>query len=167
MTERDHVDEEHLTVTGRHRHSQPPGVSVTDDVIIVVTQAFGPKGDNVVGVSDVEFDGNPAVTLKVRWADGEELVHLSPIHGDKRKQGGESIPVGTELEVLCPVSGEPLPELGAVEDGSEAIYYLLYLTPKLERGRSVAISNVWGHYHSRIVDEDELISYWTANHPDL
>ncbi len=162
-----YIDEEHLTVTGRHRHSQPPGVAITDDVIIVLTQAFGPKGDNLVGYSDVEFDGHPAVTLKVRFEGGEELVHLSPIHGDKRKQGGENIADGTKLEIVCPVSGEILPELGEVEDGSGATYHALFLTPKLESAQSVAISNVWGHYHSRIVDEDELISYWTTNNPDV
>lgn len=166
-----YIDQEQLTVTGRHRHSQPPGVAITDDVIIVLTQAFGPKGDNLVGFSDVEFDGHPAVTLKVRYRDSEggdteELVHLSPIHGDKRKRGGESIADGTKLEIVCPVSGEILPTIGEVEDGSGATYHALFLTPKLQAAQSVAISNVWGHYHSRIVDEDELISYWTANNPD-
>ncbi len=161
-----YIDEEHLHVTGRHRHSQPPGVDITDDVIIVLTQAFGPKGDNLVGFSDVEFDGHPAVTLKVRWDGKEDLVHLSPIHGDRRKRGGDAIPDGAKLEIVCPVSGELLPELGEVEDGSGAVYHALFLTPKLEAGQSVAISNQWGHYHSRIVDEDELISYWTANNPD-
>ena len=168
MAERDHIDEEHLTVTGRHRHSQPPGVAVTDDVIIIVTQAFGPKGDNLVGISDVTFDGHPAVTLKLRTADGREgLVHLSPIHGDKRKVGFTDIEVGSRVELICPVSGEPLPKAGEIEDGSGASYHLLFLTPKLHQGVSVAISDTWGHYHSRIVDDDELISYWTANHPDL
>ncbi len=168
MSERDHVDEEHLTVTGRHRHSQPPGVAVMDDdVVIVVTQAFGPKGDNVVGISDVTFDGHPAVTLKIKHEGREGLVHLSPIHGDKRKAGFTDIPVGARLELFCPVSGERLPELGEVEDGSGARYFLLFLTPRLQGGASVAISDTWGHYHSRIVDDDELISYWAANHPDL
>ena len=27
---RKHIDEENLTVTGAHRHSQPPGISVDD-----------------------------------------------------------------------------------------------------------------------------------------
>ena len=164
---REHIDEEHLTVTGRHRHSQPPGVAVEDDVVIVITQAFGPKGDNLVGISDVSFDDHPAVTLKIRTGDREGLVHLSPIHGDRRKLGFTDIEVGAKCEVFCPVSGEPLPKLGEVEDGSGAEYYVLFLTSKLEASRSVAISDTWGHYHSRIVDEDELISYWTANHPDL
>ena len=164
---RKHVDEEHLEITGRHRHSQPPGVAVTDDVIIVVTQAFGPKGDNLVGISDVAFDGNPAVTLELEVNGRRGPIHLSPIHGDKRKEGFVDIPLGTKCRIFCPVSGEELPKLGAIEDGSGAEYYVLYLTPKLESGASVAISDVWGHFHSRIVDDDELISYWTANHPDV
>ena len=61
----------------------------------------------------------------------------------------------------------PVAEVAPIEDGSGATYYAIYLTPKLEKGAMVAISDTWGHYHSRIVDEDELISYWTANHPDL
>ncbi|MFK7990461.1 MAG: hypothetical protein AB8I08_30855 [Sandaracinaceae bacterium] len=164
---RKHVDEENLEITGRHRHSQPPGVAVEDNVIIVVTQAFGPKGDNLVGVSDVTYDEHPAVTLDIELPGGEKgPVHLSPIHGDKRKQAFTDIPAGTKLKVFCPVSGEELPKLGEVEDGSGADYYLLYLTPKLEQRASVALSDTWGHYHSRIVDEDELISYWTASNPE-
>ncbi|MGE0784594.1 MAG: hypothetical protein AB7S26_02825 [Sandaracinaceae bacterium] len=164
---RPYIDEEHLHVTGRHRHSQPPGVDITDDVIIVITQAFGPKGDNLVGISDVEFDGHPAVTLKIKAGDREGLVHLSPIHGDRRKAGFTDIEPGTHLQLICPVSGEELPELGPVEDGSGATYHALFLTPRLDKGASVAISDQWGHYHSRIVDEDELISYWTSHNPDL
>jgi hypothetical protein len=164
---RKHIDEENLTVTGAHRNSQPPGIMVEDDVVIVVTQAFCPKGHNLVGAYDVKFDENPAVTLKVRAKSGEGLVHLSPVHGDKRKAGFTDIEVGSKCELLCPVCDAPLPKVGAVEDGTDAEYYALFLTPKLEQGALVAISDVWGHYHSRVVGDDELISYWAANHPDL
>lgn len=164
---RKHIDEENLTVTGAHRRSQPPGITVEDDVVIVVTQAFCPKGHNVVGVSDVTFDESPAVTLKLR-ADGREgLVHLSPVHGDKRKIGFTDIPIGAKCQIACPVCDTPLDKVGEVDDGSSAEYYALYLTPKLAGGALVAVSDVWGHYHSRVVDDTELISYWAANHPDL
>ena len=163
---RKHVDEEHLTVTGAHRHSQPPGITVEDDVVIVVTQAFCPSGNNLVGASDVLFDEHPAVTLEVR-ADGREgLVHLSPIHGDKRKSGFTDIPAGTKCELSCPACHAPLAKVGEVEDGSGADYYALYLTPRLADGALVAVSDVWGHFHSRIVDDNELISYWAAIHAD-
>jgi hypothetical protein len=28
----------------------------------------------------------------------------------------------------------------------------------------VMVSDVWGHYHSRIIDDMELISAWAASH---
>lgn len=159
---RDHIDEQHLHITGAHRHSRPPGVNIQEDVMIVLTQAFGPKGDNLVGLSDVTFDGHPAVTLKLR-ADGREgLVHVSPIHGDARKAGFVDIPMGTECELLCPVSGEALPKVGDAADGFDTAYYGLYLSPAMESAHVAAISNVWGHYRSRLIGDDELISIWNA-----
>ncbi len=110
------------------------------------------------------FAGNPAGTQKIR-ADGKEgLIHLSPIHGDSRKAGMVDIPMGTRCELLCPVSGQPLDVIGEVEDGSGARYYAIYLTPQLSHGSMVQVSDVWGHYHSRIVDDFELISAWAAHH---
>lgn len=159
------VDRKHLTVTGQHVGMEERHVRIEDDAVIIVTQAYGPKGDNLVGLSDIAFDGWPAVTVGVRVGDREGQVHLSPIHGDSRKAGMTDIAPGTRCELFCPVSGEPLDCVGEVEDGSGASYYALYLTPRLSKGAMVSISNVWGHYHSRIIDDMELISYW-ANHHD-
>ena len=170
MSEHDHIDRRNLRVTGRHKAVTDAGFLVKDEkeeeVVIIVTQAFGPRGDNLVGISDVTFDGHPAVTLKVR-ADGREgLVHVSPIHGDGRKQGTIDIPNGARCELMCPVSGQMLDVVGDVEDGSGARYYAIYLTPQLSQGSMVMISDLWGHHHSRIIDDFELISAWAAEHPD-
>jgi len=168
----DPVDRNRARVTGNHKVVAEPNVGIHDastdgdvdaDVIVVVTQAYGPRGDNLVGISDVTFDGHPAVTLKLR-ADGREgLVHLSPIHGDSRKQGFVDIAPGTRCELICPVSNLPLPHVGDVEGGSGAGYVALYLTPALSEGSMVMISDVWGHYHSRIIDDFELISAWAPD----
>lgn len=163
----DPVDRRNLTVTGRHRAITGSHLAVTEgDVVVVVTQAFGPAGDNLVGIANVEFDGNPAVTVGIRVGGREGLVHLSPIHGDARKQGsfplGEIAP-GTRCELFCPVSGKPLDLVGEVEDGSGARYFAIYLTPQLSRGSMVMVSDIWGHYHSRIIDDFELISAWAAS----
>jgi hypothetical protein len=163
----DPVDRRNLRITGRHAAVTVPSVDIQDatsDVVIVVTQAYGPRGDNLVGISDVTFDGNPAVTIKVRAGDREGLLHLSPIHGDSRKVGLIDIPLGTRCELFCPVSGQPLDAVGDVEDGSGARYYAIYLTPQLSHGSMVMVSDVWGHYHSRIVDDFEVISEWAAHH---
>lgn len=164
----DHIDKINLTVTGRHSEIPAPNVAIDesdDGVVIVVTQAFGPKGDSLVGLSDVTFDGYPAISIGVRTPDGREgLIHLSPIHGDARKQGFTDIEPGTRCELFCPTSGAPLPVLGEVEDGSGARYRGIYLTPKLQESAVVMISDVWGHFHSRIVDDMELLSYWAVTH---
>ena len=160
----DPVDRRNFTITGRHRIVTDAHVAVENDVQVVVTQAFGPRGDNLVGISDVTFDGHPAVTLGVRANGQEGLVHLSPIHGDARKQGFTDIAQGTRCELFCPVSKLPLDLVGEVEDGSGARYFAIYLTSQLSRGSMVMISDLWGHYHSRIIDDFELISAWAAAH---
>ena len=138
-------------------------MQVEDDVLIVVTQLYGPRGDNLVGFSDVSFDGFPAVSLRIRAGDKEGIVHLSPFHGDQRKSGYTDIEPGTKCELLCPVSGEPLPHLGKVESTAAADYYALYLTEELSGGDYVAISDVWNDYHSRIVDNHELVSAYLVD----
>ena len=160
----DPVDRQNLTITGRHRAVTGPNVTVENDVLVIVTQAFGPRGDNLVGISDVKFDGYPAVTLGIRALGKEGLVHLSPLHGDGRKSKPFDIPPGTRCELLCPVSKQPLDFVSEVEDGSGARYFALYLTPQLSSGSMLMISDLWGHHHSRIIDDFELISAWAARH---
>ena len=40
------------------------------DVQIIVSKLYGPNGDNLVGLSDVTFDGFPAITLLLETPDG-------------------------------------------------------------------------------------------------
>src|SRR5512139_610360 len=100
----DPVDRRNLTITGRHKAVTGSHLTVQDDVLVIITQAFGPGGANLVGISGVEFDGYPAVTIGIRAAGNEGLLHLSPIHGDSRKSRTFAIPVGTRCELFCPVS---------------------------------------------------------------
>jgi hypothetical protein len=159
----DPVDRRNLSITGRHRAVSGQHITVEDDVTVILTQAFGPRGDNLVGISGVSFDGYPAVTVGLRVGTVEGLVHLSPIHGDGRKSISVEIAAGSRCELFCPVSKQPLDLVGEVEDGSGARYYAIYLTPQLSRGSMVMVSDLWGHYHSRIIDDFELISAWAAN----
>lgn len=150
-------------ITGAHELIGKSNVTVKKDaadVSIIVTQLFGPAGDNLVGISDVQFDGHPAFTLLVKTPEREGLVHLSPIHGDDRKAGMTDIAPGTKCQLCCPVSGKPLEQVIEVPDDSDTDYFALYLTKQLSKGSLVTISNVWDHYHSRIVDDFELISSW-------
>ena len=98
--------------------------------------------------------------MKIVAGGKSGLIHLSPIHGDGRKSGLLDIAPGQRCELRCPVSDQPLDMVGEVEDKSGARYFAIYLTPQLSRGSMVMISDVWGHYHSRIIDDFELISAW-------
>ncbi len=166
----DPVDRQNLRITGRHRAVTGRHLAVHDDVTVILTQAFGPRGDSLVGVSDITFDAHPAVSVGIRITTPsgpqEGLVHLSPIHGDGRKIEPFEIANGTRCELFCPVSKQLLDLVGEVEDGSGARYYAIYLTPQLSRGSMVMVSDLWGHYHSRIIDDFELISAWATNHPE-
>jgi hypothetical protein len=172
----DPVDRRNLRISGQHRAVTSPNLGVdgqdSEAVTIIVTQAFGPKGDSLLGVSNVVFDGYPAVTVQVNVAATATeparsgLVHLSPIHGDGRKKTELNLPAGTKCELVCPVSGLPLDFVAEVEDGSGARYFAIYLTPALSSGSLVMVSDVWGHYHSRIIDDFELISQWASRNPE-
>lgn len=156
---KENVDVDHLEVSG---DAPDASVSVTNGVIVVINEAFGPTGEQLIGISDVTFDDCPALTVLIR-ADGREgLVHLSPIHGDRRKSGMTDIPSGTKCELLCPVTKQPLPRVGPVIAGSDAEYYAVYLTPKMDKGSTIYISDVWDHFHSRIVHSGALLSAWAA-----
>jgi hypothetical protein len=159
----DPIDRKHLRITGRHRAHRDSHVEVRENaggVTIVVTQAFGPRGDSLVGLAGVEFDGCPAVTVLVDVNGRQGPLHLSPIHGDSRKAGYVDIEPGTRCQLLCPVSKQPLDRVPDVSGDLESTYYALYLTPQLSMGSIVAMSDIWAHPHSRIVDNFELISLW-------
>ncbi len=140
----------------------------SDEVQIIVSKAFGPNGDNLVGLSEVTFDGFPAITIKVIVFGGAEgVVHLSPIHGDSRKMGLVDIEPGTICMLFCPVSGVALERVEDIDDAFGAGYYALYRTAALSKSSMIMISDVWGHYHSRVIDDFELIAAWGELDDDL
>ena len=159
----DHIDKDNLNVSDVAPRGDNVSLFGDDDVTIIVTQAYGPAGDSLMGIGDAEFDGHPAISLRVRAGDQDGLVHLSPFHGDRRKKTDLDLADGTACELLCPVSGQPLARAEASDDDETTDYYAIYLTPKLDEGDVVLVSNVWGHYNSRVVDNFELISSWMAN----
>lgn len=136
---------------------------VTDEVSIVVTQAFGPDGSSLILPDPVLFDGHPAVTLLVYAEGREELVHLSPIHGDRRKVGMEGLVFGSPCRLFTPVTRQPL---DMVSDDLSGGFAAIYLTKRLAAGEAVLISPIWGRFASRILHDAELISAWDANDED-
>lgn len=152
------------SITGAHATIPKPVLQIIENqddlVTIVVTRAFGPEGDNLVGLTDITFDDYPALTLLVKTNEKQGLVHFSPIRGDNRKIGFTDIECGTVCELCCPVSGRPIAKLNEAPEHTGTDYFSVYLTPDLDLGDSIAISNVWGHFHCRVVDNFELLSTW-------
>jgi hypothetical protein len=131
----------------------------TDDIFIVVTQAFDGQGNSLVNQDNPTFDGYPGVTLWIELPDGRSgEVTLSPIHGDPRKDGLTNIEEGT----LCKLSGAQGGELLDADHEcfcGMGTYRRIYLSPKLEKGESALICDVWGCFRSRVVDDSEVLSW--------
>jgi hypothetical protein len=135
------------------------GVSVENDVLVVITQAFCPNGHNLVRRNDVLFDGYPGVSVFVETEEWSGEVILSPIHGDHSKVGmSRSVPDGTRSRLKCPECEVDLPVITSCgcEKGGNLV--AIYLRPDRSEGDVVGICNVLGCYRSRVLDNFEILS---------
>ena len=126
-------------------------------LVVVVTKAYGPDGEDLIDYDGPEFSGYKGVKLLVKQGDRQDTVLLSPYFGDPSKLCDTEFEDGVPCELFCPGSGRPLDKIPGMstEDGGE--YYAIYLTPDLENGELVAINNIWGNTNSRILSEDEVL----------
>lgn len=141
-------------------HQEKPSdetqIMVKEDVYIIVTQAFCPNGHNLVGHGTHSFDGYPGICLLVKDGDREGLVELSPFHGDHSKHGPE-FPDGVKVQVLCPVCRCAFEVISPCTcDHGEL--RSIYLSPKRQSAHLMAVCDVWGCYHSRVIDNNEIFS---------
>ncbi len=136
--------------------SEEARIMVQEDVYIIVTQAFCPNGHNLVGHGSHSFDGYPGICFLVKDDTHEGLVELSPFHGDRVKFGPE-FPAGKKVKVLCPVCRAEFEVIGpcSCEHGE---LRSIFLSPKRHAAHLMAVCDVWGCYHSRVIDNNELFS---------
>lgn len=130
----------------------------TDGVIIQVTQAFCPRGHDLVRDRETLFDGEPGISLWVSDGEKSGVVVLSPFHGDPSRRGRDDFAPGHPLQVACPDCRAPLPELSPCGCGPDARLVGIYLTPALDQGQVVAVCNVWGCHRSKVFDQAQLLS---------
>lgn len=126
--------------------------------VVVITQAYGPDGEDLMHYDGPRFSGEPGIRIRVRQGSLEEDVTVSPFFGDPSKHHTLPFVEGGRLELFCPVSGEPLEEIPGMLTDEGGAYYAIYLTPKLKGGELVAVNDVWGNTNSRMLGEDELLS---------
>ncbi len=111
---------------------------------------------------DIDFDGYPGGDHRAPHSrmGREGLVHLRRSTATGARPDAVPHPARhARASCFCPVSKQTLDLVwrggGRVR---RALHFAIYLTPQLSRGSMVMISDIWGHYHSRIIDDFELIS---------
>ncbi|MBA2664160.1 MAG: hypothetical protein H0U74_17850 [Bradymonadaceae bacterium] len=125
--------------------------------IVVVTQAFGADGEDLIDHTGPRFSGEPGVKLRVKQGDVVEDVVLSPFYGDPSKLSDQPFVAGVACELFSPVSGAPLDKIPGMHIEGGGAFFAIYLTPKLKGGELVAINNIWGNTNSRMLSEKELL----------
>jgi hypothetical protein len=128
--------------------------------IVIVTQAFGPDGEDLIHYEGPKFSGEPGVGVLVRQGELEEIVTLSPFFGDPSKVHSLPFVEGVRCELFCPKSRTPFEEIPGMTTEEGGAYYAIYLSPRLKGGELVAINDVWGNTNSRMLGEAELLSYF-------
>ncbi len=133
-----------------------------DGVTIIVTQAFCPKGHNLISEDNPKFSGHPGIKLVISDGEHEGEVVLSPVHGDatKRSPLGDWTPApGTRMvSVRCPVCGTELDILGDCVTGDGGKLRAIYLTSRLSEGYAALVCDVWDCHYSKVVDDWDLLS---------
>lgn len=133
--------------------------------IVVVTQAYGPNGEDLMDREGPKFSGEPGVKLRVTQGDKTADVILSPFFGDPAKYSSVEFEVGKRCVLTCPESGEPLDRIDGMGNDEDGHFYAVYLTSKLGEGELVAVNDVWGVTESRMLSEGELLNLYAESEP--
>jgi hypothetical protein len=154
------VDRERLRIR-KKTPSDGTGVRLLEQAFVVVTQAYCPKGHNLVGAGPTAFEGYPGIAIWVSDGKTQGLVELSPVHGDRTKVGPD-FPSGTKLRLECPICRTELPQLAHCSCQADGTLRKLYLSEKLDEAYLVGLCDVWGCTRSRVIDGSEILSEWIA-----
>lgn len=133
--------------------------------IVVVTQAYGPNGEDLMDDSGRTFSGEPGVKLRVTQGDKTADVVLSPFFGDPAKYSDVEFEVGKRCVLTCPQSGEPLDQIDGMGSEEDGYFFAVYLTSKLGEGELVAVNDIWGVTNSRMLSEGELLNLYADSDP--
>ncbi|MBU1410537.1 MAG: hypothetical protein CVU65_08345 [Deltaproteobacteria bacterium HGW-Deltaproteobacteria-22] len=152
---KDDINRQDLKIL-QEKPSDEAQIMVKEDVYIIVTQAFCPNGHNLVGHGTHSFDGYPGICLLVQDQDQQGMVELSPFHGDHQKFG-PAFADGHKVKVLCPVCKAEFEVIGKCTC-DEGELRSIYLSPKRQTAHQMAVCDVWGCYHSRVIDNNEIFS---------
>lgn len=152
-----HVDTDSLVFPkGTPSLSHESGAEIPDGAFIIVAQAFCPRGHDLVAVPGPLFDGFPGISVRVQGVGIDEVVTLSPMHGDGRKEGGETIAAGTRCSMSCPVCDVELPSIGRCDCQAGELHSVDLVSKG--GGEIAALCDVAGCRRSRVADGLEILA---------
>lgn len=136
--------------------SHESGAELRDGAFIIIAQAFCPNGHDLVSVPGPLFDGFPGISVRIRGVGFDDVVTLSSMHGDDRKEGAEGLADGTRYTLSCPVCDVELPSIGRCDCGTGELHSF-DLVPK-GNGEIAAVCDVAGCRRSRVADGLEVLA---------
>ena len=129
--------------------------------ILVVKECFCQNGHNLIS-SRTQFDEHEGIIVKVKSTNGEGMVALSPVYGDKSRISLDIDLVDNEIvDICCPACDSKLPVFSSCECGGDFI--ALFITYKSEYSNCIGICNRVGCPEAVIHDEGELITLSMIN----
>ncbi|SHJ30301.1 hypothetical protein SAMN02745165_02044 [Malonomonas rubra DSM 5091] len=120
----------------------------------VVEQCHCSRGHNILS-EDHLYSGYPGILLKLKTAEKEGLLSLSPIIGDTdRTFHGTKWGSGEIVEICCPVCDEPFPIYN--QCGCNAHLIALFTSPDNDFSNCIGICQRIGCLNAEIISGREL-----------
>ena len=132
------------------------GAAMADGAFIIVTQAFCPNGHDLVAFPGGMFDGFPGISVRIVADDVDEVVTISPMHGDARRLGGDAVATGTRCAMACPVCDEEIPAFGRCDCGKGELRAIDLV--RKGGGEVVALCNAAGCHRSRVAEGLDVLA---------
>ncbi len=132
------------------------GAALADGSFIIVTQAFCPSGHDLVAFPGASFDGFPGISIRVIAGGKDQVITLSPMHGDARNEGADEFEAGSSCRLSCPVCDEELPVFASCDCGSGKLHSIDLV--RKGTGEVVALCDVAGCRRSRVAEGLEVLA---------
>lgn len=124
--------------------------------VLIFTECFCPQGHNVID-KKANFNGLPGIIIKVASEEGEGLLALSPVYGDKSKISVDiSLKSGQVVQMFCPTCSTPLPVYSHCKCDADLV--ALFLTKEFTYSDCIGICNRVDCYNAEIKNAGELLS---------
>ena len=120
----------------------------------VVEQCFCHNGHSILS-AEHSYSGHPGILLKLKAADREGLLSLSPIIGDHDRTFHDFQQLSGEIvEICCPICDQPFPIYN--QCGCNAHLIALFMSPKNDYSDCIGICQRIGCLNAEIISSSEL-----------